>query len=207
MRPAAQAHAIRETEPWGQHSPLSDMPTIVSNPPPPLATRIMPIPTRCTLGPRLVATIVLATPLLATPPQAPQGGLAARYEQQLTEVRAELERAMPKVRAKQRQAFLEARDAEKAAVAALAAAQQELGKVGTAKALVGHAKGKWIGGADRGIQQANQMMAKAKTPAEKQAAAVELVKWQQNRKEEGKRKSQREYKTVCDPVHSTQRDR
>ena len=143
----------------------------------------MPIPTRCTLGPRLVATIVLATPLLATPPQAPQGGLAARYEQQLTEVRAELERAMPKVRAKQRQAFLEARDAEKAAVAALAAAQQELGKVGTAKALVGHAKGKWIGGADKGIAKAKQQLAKATDASARAAAQGELTKWQENRAE------------------------
>ena len=112
-----------------------------------------------------------------------QGRAAARYQKQLDSLRAELQRKVPKVRATSKKAFVKARDAEKAAKLALDEARKALGEVSTCKALVGHAKGKWIGGADRGIQKANQMMAQAKTAAEKKAAEAELAKWRQNRKE------------------------
>ncbi|MEC8653658.1 MAG: hypothetical protein VXY92_13970 [Planctomycetota bacterium] len=127
-----------------------------------------------------VATLAL---LLSVDLSAQGGGLEGAYQKQLDGLRAELKRKAPKVRATTQKAFAKAQDAEKAAKKALDDAKAALGEVSTCKALVGHAKGKWIGGADRGIQQANQMMAKAKTSAEKEAAAAELVKWQQNRKE------------------------
>lgn len=135
------------------------------------------------LGVVAFAAAFASSPLLA----APQGGgvrqLEARYQKQLDGLRAEIERAAPKVRSKQKQAFVKARADEEQAVAALAAAKQELGKVGTARALVGHAKGKWIGGADRGIAQAQAALEKAKTGAERKKAQAELEKWQQNRRE------------------------
>ncbi len=56
------------------------------------------------------------------------------------------------------------------------------------KALVGHAKGKWIGGADKGIAAAQAKLKKATTDAEREAAQEELAKWQKNR-EDGVRRS------------------
>ena len=105
------------------------------------------------------------------------------YQQHLDAQRRAVLRQLPKVRAASKNAFVKARDAEKAAKKAMDDAQKALGEVGTCRALVAHAKGKWIGGADRGIQKANDMMAKAQSAAEKKAAKDELAKWQQNRRE------------------------
>ena len=54
----------------------------------------------------------------------------------------------------------------------------------TGKALVEHAKGKWIGGAEKGIAQAEAALKKATTDAERDAAKKDLAKWQAN-KEDG----------------------
>ena len=58
------------------------------------------------------------------------------------------------------------------------AAQQPLEKIEGAKALVGHAKGKWLGGAEQGIAAAAAALKKATTDAEREAAQKELAKWQ-----------------------------
>ena len=47
-----------------------------------------------------------------------------------------------------------------------------------------HAKGKWIGGAEKGIAQAEAALKKATTETEREAAKKELAKWQAN-KEDG----------------------
>ena len=47
-----------------------------------------------------------------------------------------------------------------------------------------HAKGKWIGGAEKGIAQAEAALKKAATDAEREAAKKDLAKWQAN-KEDG----------------------
>jgi len=107
--------------------------------------------------------------------------LLARYSDQLKALQAEIEKALPKVDEQKKAAYSKAREAEKAAVAEVNAAQQRLGKVATAQALVNHAKGKWIGGADKGIAKAQAMLKKATTEAERNAAQKELVKWQENR--------------------------
>ena len=66
-------------------------------------------------------------------------------------------------------AYLEARAAEKGAEDAVKAAQKKLDEIGSARGLVGHAKGKWIGGADKGIAGAKAKLAKATTDAERKA--------------------------------------
>jgi hypothetical protein len=53
-----------------------------------------------------------------------------------------------------------------------------LGKVGTAKALVDHANGKWLGGAAKGIAAAEAALKKATNDAEREAAKKDLAKWQ-----------------------------
>jgi len=106
--------------------------------------------------------------------------LEADYEKQLTALKNEITGQLPTIEKQQTQAFANARAAEKAAEAKLKEAQDKLGKIRTAHALVGHAKGKWIGGANKGIAKANEMLNRAKTDTEKEAARKELAKWQQN---------------------------
>jgi len=76
-----------------------------------------------------------------------------------------------------------AREGEKVAAAPLKAAQQAFGAIKRGHGLVAHAKGKWIGGADRGIAAAKAKLAKATTDAEREAAQKELAKWQKNRED------------------------
>ena len=108
--------------------------------------------------------------------------LESRYARQLDALRARLQRKLPKVSDSRRAKFLAATQAEKTAQANLKAAQDALGQVTTAKALVNHAKGKWIGGADRGIANAEKALQTAQTSAQKKAARQELAKWQADRK-------------------------
>ena len=110
--------------------------------------------------------------------------LEARYSGQLTALQAELTKAVPAVDEGKMAAYLKAREAEKAAEAEMKAAQQRLGKVHTAQALVNHAKGKWIGGAERGIAATQAKLKEATTDAERETAQKELAKWQKN-KEDG----------------------
>jgi len=107
--------------------------------------------------------------------------LAEKYEKQLEYLRAELSKSVPGASEAQKAAYKKALAAEEAAKAQLAEAQKQMGKVRTAKALIGHAKGKWIGGADKGIAQAKKALEQAKTPAEREKAQKELKKWQENR--------------------------
>ncbi len=110
--------------------------------------------------------------------------LLARYAEQLTALRAEITKTLPVVDEQKKAAYLKAREAAKAAEAEVIAAQAGLDRTNTARALVDHAKGKWIGGAEKGIAQAQEMLKKATTDAEREAAKKELAKWQAN-KEDG----------------------
>lgn len=109
--------------------------------------------------------------------------LETQYTEQLEALRKEIFQAIPAVDEKKKAAFLNAREVEVTAKAALEAAQKRMGAITTAKALVGHAKGKWIGGADRGIAAAKAKLKKATTDAEREAAEQELIKWQKNRED------------------------
>jgi len=99
-------------------------------------------------------------------------------------LQAEIVKSVPKIDEKKSAALVKAREAAKAAEAEANAAQAALGKISTAKALVDHARGKWIGGAEKGIAQAEAALKKATTEAEREAAKKELAKWQAN-KEDG----------------------
>ena len=107
--------------------------------------------------------------------------LEADYAGRLASLKAEITKALPVVDAATQAAYLAARQAEVKAKADLADAQKRLSELGTAQALVAHAKGKWIGGADKGIAEAKAKLAKATTDAERQAAEADLAKWQKNR--------------------------
>jgi len=118
-----------------------------------------------------------------TPLNATGEKLEAQYAEQLKTLKATITKILPAVDERKKAALLEARAAEDAAAAAVEAAQKEMGKIAGAKGLVGHAKGKWIGGADKGIAAAQAKLKKASTPAEREAAQKELVHWQKNRED------------------------
>jgi len=109
--------------------------------------------------------------------------LEARYAGELETLKAGLTEVLPPVNQQKKSAFLRAREDEDTAMAAIGVARAKMGEINSAKGLVGHAKGKWIGGADKGIAAAKATLAKAKTAAEREAAEKDLAKWQQNRKE------------------------
>ena len=123
-------------------------------------------------------------------PQAPQAQLTAagqkleaEYTRQMDALKADITKALPTLDQRKKDAYLKAREAEGEAEAALKAVQQREGAIKKAQALVAHAKGKWIGGADKGIAAANAKLMKAKTDAERKAAEAELAKWEKNRKD------------------------
>jgi hypothetical protein len=107
-----------------------------------------------------------------------------RYHALLAAAQAEVNKALPPLDEQKRAALQKAREALKAAEAGANTAQQAQGKIQTARALVDHAKGKWIGGAEKGIAQATAALKKATTEAEREAARKDLAKWQAN-KEDG----------------------
>ncbi len=112
--------------------------------------------------------------------------LRDRYARELAALRADLTKALPTIDPAKNTALQKARAALKAATADQAKAQQNLDKVNGAKGLIEHAKGKWIGGAEKGIAQAQDALKKAKTDAERTAVTADLAKWQAN-KEDGQK--------------------
>ena len=133
-----------------------------------------------------VATVSAAAPKAAAEAPLAEAGnkLLGKYSEQLKALQAELGAVLPKIDEQQKAAVQKAREAAKAAEAGAKATQESAGKIGTAKALVEHAKGKWIGGAEKGIAAAEAALKKATTDAERDAATKDLAKWQAN-KEDG----------------------
>ena len=132
-----------------------------------------------------VATVSAAPKAAPETPLSNAGNkLLSKYEDQLKSLQTEIEKVLPKIDGQNKSALQKASEAIKAAEAEAAAAQLALGKVQGAKALVDHAKGKWIGGAEKGIAQAEAALKKATTDAEREAAKKDLAKWQAN-KEDG----------------------
>jgi hypothetical protein len=108
----------------------------------------------------------------------------ARYANAQKSLLADIEKSLPKFDARIMTDFKRAREAAKAAEKTALEAQQALGLLATAQALIGHAKGKWIGGAEKSIAAAEAALKIASTDAEREAANKEIAKWQAN-KEEG----------------------
>jgi len=115
-----------------------------------------------------------------TPLTADGEKLLAKYSEMLAALQAEIAKAVPAVDEQKKAAYLKAREAEKAAEAALNKAQQSLDSIQGAQGLVGHRKGKWIGGAEKGIAAAEAALKKATTDAECEAAKKDLADWQAN---------------------------
>jgi len=118
------------------------------------------------------------SPKADRPAQHVDQRLLAQYADMLMGLQAEITKALPAVPEQKKAAFQAAREALKKARADGNAAQQPLDKIAGAEALVGHAKGKWLGGAEAGIAAAEAALKKATTDAEREAAQKELAKWQ-----------------------------
>ena len=106
-----------------------------------------------------------AAPAPAAPMSAQEQKLKAQYETMLAGLQAELAKAIPAMAEDRKTALQRARTEVAKARAAAKTAQEALGKVGTAKALVDHANGKWLGGAAKGIAAAEAALKKATTEA------------------------------------------
>ncbi|MBT3198582.1 MAG: hypothetical protein HN350_01580 [Phycisphaerales bacterium] len=118
-----------------------------------------------------------------TPLTAAGQKLQARYTGMLTALKADLSKSLPAVSEQKKTAYLNARNAEKTAEAAVTTAQKNFGMISKGQALVGHAKGKWIGGADKGIAATTEKLKNATTDAERETLQAELAKWQKNRED------------------------
>ena len=106
--------------------------------------------------------------------------LQQRYTEMLAEAKADILAAAPKVDAQKLAAFNKARENEEQAIARLEAAKEAFGAIARGQALVAHAKGKWIGGAKKGIAETQAKLKKATTDAERQKLQAELAKWHKN---------------------------
>lgn len=130
---------------------------------------------------RFTTLSVLALATLASGQDAHE--LQQRYADRLEELRTELSSELPEISDGRRAAYMEARAAEKASEQTVKDAQKALDEIQSAHGLVGHAKGKWIGGADKGIAAAKAALEKATTDEERAAAQKDLSHWQQNRRD------------------------
>ena len=93
---------------------------------------------------------------------------------------ADISRSLPKVGGNGFAGLESAAKASQEAEVKAEAAQRELGHIGGCKALIDHAKGKWIGGANKSIAEAQAALKNAKTPAEKSSAESQLAAAQKN---------------------------
>ena len=112
------------------------------------------------------------------------GKLQGQYAATLAALQAEITKSLPAVKERERDALKNASEAAKKAAADAEVAKKGLEVVNGGKALVEHARGKWIGGAEKEIAKAEAALKMAKTDAERDAAKKDLAKWQAN-KEEG----------------------
>lgn len=109
--------------------------------------------------------------------------LKIEFSETLEALQADITQAIPTVSDAKKTAFAEAREAALKAAADAGAAQAELGEIGKAKGLIDHAKGKWIGDAEKGIAAAKAALQKAATPEAKAAAEKDLAHWEANKLE------------------------
>ncbi len=119
-----------------------------------------------------------ATPLTATGEK-----LQAQYAAMLTALQTEIAKPLPNVPETKKADLVKAREALKVTETAANTAQSSQAKINTAKALVAHAKNKWIGGAEKGIAAAQAALKKATTEAARDAAKNDLAKWQANKQD------------------------
>ncbi len=129
----------------------------------------------------------IATAKPNSPPEAPLTEAGKKLEQQYSaalKIQTDaITKTLPKIDSRKEAAFKAAIGKTNKAAAEAAATETALGAVGSGKALVEHAKGKWIGGAEKGIAAAQAALKKATTDAQREAAKKDLANWEKNKKE------------------------
>jgi hypothetical protein len=103
--------------------------------------------------------------------------IEAGYAAALAVLKADIAKSLPAVSEQKRTALEKARAATRAAQKNADDAAKAFGAVNTAKALVEHAKGKWLGGAAKGIAAAEAAVKAATTDARRDAANKDLATW------------------------------
>lgn len=104
----------------------------------------------------------------------------SEFNADLKSLKEEISRALPKVAGKSVSDLENASKATADALAAADVAQKGINEIASAKGLIDHAKGKWIGGANKEVAAAQAALKNAKTPAEKSAAESQLAGAQKN---------------------------
>ncbi|MFU8779807.1 MAG: hypothetical protein ACNA71_02125 [Kiritimatiellia bacterium] len=107
--------------------------------------------------------------------------LLVKYTEMLQALQAEVIEAVPALDEALLADLRSADEAVQQAQAAEKSSSEPLNAIRKAEGLVGHAKNKWIGGANKGIAQAEKDLKSAKTDAERKAAEEALAKWQQTK--------------------------
>jgi hypothetical protein len=134
----------------------------------------------------LSASVVSAKPAQAAPAAALSNEgekLKTEYAKMLAGLLADIKKAIPRISDAKKTAASQAQEAAQKATADSEAAQAELGKISQGKGLIDHAKGKWIGGAEKGIAQAQAALKKATNDTEKAAAKKDLAACEANKQE------------------------
>ncbi len=136
----------------------------------------------CAFLPIIITETSFAKPAPAPSVSTAQGkSLQSEYAKELAALRADIEKQLPRVDKSILSSYTNARQALKKAEEDVAAADKELAKIYGGKALIDHAKKKWIAGAEKGISDANAALKKATTDAERDAAKKQLADWQKNK--------------------------
>ncbi len=126
----------------------------------------------------LFASNVLAQQGKITGKTTATANAAAGQSGELQTLKAELAKLLPTPNETVLKQLNAASEEVKNTLAKLQDGQKNAGKLQTAKALVEHAKGKWLGGAAKGIAQAEAALKAATTDAQREAANKDLAKWQ-----------------------------
>lgn len=133
----------------------------------------------------LPATAVAKGP--AKPSEATLNGagqtLQSQYAAQLDALLKEITPQLPEASPQKLAELTKARENLKQAQKAADEAAKAFGAIGRGKALVAHAKGKWIGGAEKGIATAQAAIKNAKTDAERATAEKQLASWEANKQD------------------------
>ena len=108
--------------------------------------------------------------------------LETHYSEQLSKLRTEIILALPIESVQKVSDYQDYCRIEKALRSDFENAKKDFSKVATAQALVDHAKNKWIGGAQKDIENAKAILKKATTEAARKAANELLEKCQANKK-------------------------
>jgi hypothetical protein len=109
--------------------------------------------------------------------------LEARYVREIDTLKNEVKKALPALSDQQKAGYQAALAAEADAKKALNEAETNFGAIKRGEGLVAHAKGKWIGGAEKAMAAAEQKLAAAGNDEERAAARKELEAARKNREE------------------------